>query len=346
MSSTVQYLLLAIPILLLVGGCESDLARQVSKYEKTRDYESARQLLERTVRKNPGNAEAQFLLGRLYIRQGSYKKGVSAFKKSHKSSARFVDKIDFLTEKYAHEEFKKGKQAVESGSMKDAIQHFRNVTRIQPSNAPAFRALGHARVQAKRFKEAEAAYEKALELEPTVETLNNLSSVTFRREAYSETIEYSRRALELLNQSEDQAPQGSKSEVVERLAYAYLQNGQFSDARKRFDQALQLDPSQELRRDYAFALHNNEEYEDALPHLQRLSAGEETTDSVLHALGETHLSLGRPQDAANTYLRLHERSPNDGDALQSLVIAYEELDQDTKAKEYFKKLKNISSEEE
>lgn len=345
MGSTVRYFLLAIAILLLVGGCESDLARQVSKYEKTRDYESARQLLQRTVRNNPGNAEAQFLLGRLHMRQGNYEEGVSALEKSRDASARYVEQIEFLKEKYAHEEFRQGKEAIESGSHPDAIRHFRNVTRIQPSNAVAFRALGHARVQAERSDAAETAYMRAVKLEPDIETLNNLSDLTFKRGAYAKTIEYSQQALELLNQSEDQAAQEIRAEVVKRLAYAYLRADQFSEARKRFDEALQLSPSPELRRDYAFALYNNGEYKAALPHLQQLSTNEKSTDTVLHALGETYLSLGRNEDAAKVYLRLHERSPDDEDALQSLIATYQRLGQDGKAKEYYGKLEKITSRE-
>jgi Flp pilus assembly protein TadD len=344
MNSTVRHLLFAIPILLLVGGCESDLARQVSKYEKTRDYESARQLLQRTVRNNPGNAEAQFLLGRLQMRQGNYEEGVSALEKSSDASARYVEQIEFLKEKYAHEEFRQGKEAIESGSDPDAIRHFRNVTRIQPSNAVAFRALGHARVQAERSDAAETAYKKAVNIEPDIETLNNLSALTFQRGAYAETINYSQQALELMNQSEGETAQDTRAEVVKRLAYAHLRADQFSEARKRFDEALQLAPSSDLRRDFAFALHNHDEYEEALPLLRQLSEGGEEDDAVLHALGETLLSLGRHEEAASTYLRLHKRSPEDKDALQSLIVAYEELGQDKKASKYFSKLENIASE--
>lgn len=336
-------LFLAGAALLLVVGCESDLARQVSKYEKTRDYQSAKQLLQRTVRKDPANAEAQFLLGRLHMRQGAYEEGVAAFGKSREASARFVEKIEFLTEKYAHEEFKKGKKATESGSFGDAVRHFRNVTHIQPSNALAFRTLGHALVQTDQSKKAEEAYQKAIEIDPSVGALNNLAALTFRRGAYPETIDHSRQALELMKESEEVESNQAKPELVKRLAYAHLQAGQFSEAKKRFTEALKIAPSSELRQDYAFALYEREKYEEALPHLEQLTSGGESQSRVLHALGDTYLTLDRHQEASAIYLRLHERRPEDEDALQGLVVAYKELNQEEKSKRYFDKLEGLKN---
>lgn len=332
-------LLLVGAILILVGGCESELARRVSKYEKTRDYQSAKQLLQRTVRKDPDNAEAQFLLGRLLMRQGAYKEGAEAFKKSREASARFVERIDFLKEKHAREEFKKGKKAHDSGSFGDAVRHFRSVTHIQPSNATAFRALGLALVQADRAKEARVAYKKALDLEPSAEVLNNLAALAFQREAYSEAIKYSRRALELMNESENEHSEQAKAKVVKRLAYAHLRTDQFSKASERFDEALRIAPSKKVRRDYAFALYNRKKYEEALPHLKKLASGKKFSSAVLHALGDTHLALDQHQKAKTTYLRIHEQRPKDEDALQSLIIAYKELGQEEKSKKYVSQLK-------
>lgn len=317
-------------MVLAVVGCESDLARQVRQYEKTRDLESAEKLLSRTVEQDPGNAEAQFLLGRVHMRQGEYRSGVEAFQGSREASAQYVEKIDFLTEKYAHEEFRKGKSATDSGSYEDAARHFRNVTIIQPKNAEAFRALGQALVQTKQSEEAEEAYKEALNLEPeNLEALNNVSALTYRRGAYSETIKYSERALGL---------EETEPEVTKRLAYAYLETGQFSEARKQFERALQMIPSRQLRRDFAFALYNHEEYEAALSNLERLAESQDARDPVLHALGDTYLALDRPQEAVDTYIRLHEKNPADEDAVQGLLICYQKMGEEKKVKEYRKKL--------
>jgi len=329
-------------VLLASGGfnlaCESDLARRISKYEQTRDYESATQLLQRTTRNEPENAEAHFLLGRVQLQQGAYQDAVAALETSKELSPRFEEQIEFLREKYGRNEFQKGTEDSESGSYRAATQHYQSATLLLPSSAPAHQALGHALVQTDQSKKAERAYSDALELEPTAETLNNLAALAFQREAYSETVRYSQQALEL---DSDEARQ-SRPEVVKRLAYAHLQLDQFSAARERFRQALKLTPSQEVRRDFAFALHKNGAYDEARAQLERLAAAESPDGAVLHLLGDTYLSLSRHQDAVETYLRLHQRSPEDEDALQSLIIAYRNLDRTEKAQEYTEQLRNLT----
>lgn len=332
-------------VLLASGGlnlaCESDLARRISKYEQTRDYESASQLLQRTTRNEPENAEAHFLLGRVQLKQGAYQDAVAALETSKELSPRFEEQIEFLREKYGRDEFQKGTEDSESGSYRAATQHYQSATLLLPSSAPAHQALGHALVQTDQPEKAERAYSDALELDPTAETLNNLAALAFQREAYSKTVRYSQRALEL---DSDKARQ-SRPEVVERLAYAHLELDQFSAARERFRQALKLAPSNKLRRDFALALHKNGAFDGARSQLERLVAAENPDRSVLHLLGDTYLSLRQYQAAVETYLRLHQRFPEDEDALQSLIIAYRNLDRTEEAQKYTDQLKTITDED-
>jgi tetratricopeptide (TPR) repeat protein len=325
---------------LILGACESDLARRISKFEKTRDYNSAKKVLRRTIQGNPQNAEAHFLLGRIRMQQRNYRKGMASLKKSRELSARFVDEIEFLKEKYTHQEFKRGKEASTSGAFQKAIAHFRKVTRIQPSNSTGHLALGHAFAESGKTQQAEQAYKRAVKLKPSVEALNNLSALSFKRGAYSGAIRYSRQALDL----DTEASSRARPELVKRLAYSHLQAGQFSKARERFREALQVDPSSELRRDFAFALYNRQKYKEALPLLKQLRSVQETDREVLHALGETYLSLDRPEKAEEVYLGLHQKNPQDKDALQSLVIAYQLMDREKKVSKYLDQLNSLSNE--
>ena len=314
---------------LLVGvltGCESDLARKISAYESTRDYEAAKSLLQRTVQSDPENAEAQFLLGRLHLQEGSYQKGRQALEASREASPKYVERIDFLIEKNARERFLEGKEAMEAESFGQAVRHFQHMTQVQPSNALGHRMLGHALIQNGQKRDAESAYRKALNLEPeNLETLNNLASLAFQRGAYQTSIEYALRALD----GEVKEPQ-----VIERLAYAYAQTGQPEKAEARFSQALERNPSAELRYDYALFLFNQERYQKALPLLQQLARGDNPEVVLVKALAETHYALANYQSALETYLRLHDRLPNDRGVLQNVVISYEKLEQYDKADAY------------
>ena len=330
--------------LLLIGGmstaCESDLARRISQYEKTRDYQSAKDLLRRSIRSDPQNAEAHFMLGRIRMQQGNYEKGLSSLKSSRDLSAQYVDRIKFLKEKYAHKEFKKGKDASSSGAYQKSIRHFRNVTLIQPSNASAHLALGHVLTEAGMSRPAEEAYRTAIGINPTVEALNNLSALSYQRGAYRKAIQYSQRALDL----DTDASREARPELVTRVAYAHLQAEQFPKAQERFRQALEVGASREVRRDFALALYNRQKHGEALPLLQRLAVPEDADRRLLHALGDTYLSLEQPKEAVETYQRLHQENPQDADALQSLVIAYQMMDREEKANAYLDQLNSLSNE--
>jgi Flp pilus assembly protein TadD len=109
---------------------------------------------------------------------------------------------------------------------------------------------------------------------------------------------------------------------------------------------LKVDPSREVRQDFALALYNRKKYKEALPLLQRLTAPENADRRLLHALGDTYLSLEQPEDAAETYQRLHQKNPQDEDALQSLIIAYQMMDREKKASTYLDQLNSLSNEGE
>lgn len=322
---------------LLVGGCESDLARRVSKYQRMNDDAAAKQLLQRTVRREPGNAEAQFLLGKLYMREEAYEKGVSAFEKSRAASSRFEEQIAFLEKKHAREEFRTGRKALTGGAYSRAVGAFRAVLTIDPDNVAAAKAVGQTLVQADRPQEARVAYQQALELAPEdVEILNNLSALAVEAGDYASAIDYARKGLE-----QPSAPPALRR----RLAYALLETEQWSAAITQFEKALREDPSPQLRRDYAMLLYNREKYQRALPVLQRL-VGTSPSLEVLRALGETYGALGRPEDVVDVYTRVLDRRPNDAQALQRLIIAHERMGEEETAQEYRSRLQRVRTDED
>ena len=323
----------------LVLGCESDLARRVSAYEKTRDYDTAKSLVQQAVQQQPRNAEAQYHLGRLQLRDGNYEEGRAALVASQEASPKFAERSTFLLEKYMRQEMTEGKQAYEAGRLDAAIQHFRWATQIQPAAPTAHRALGHALVEAGQATTAESAYRQALSLESdNVETLNNLAELTFRRGAYEKTVDYSLRALEV-----QEAPQ---REIVERLAYAYVAIGDFANAAPHFEQALTLTNDPQVRMDYALVLFNQEKYQAARPRLEALTQQEQPAPKLVRALAETYQALNQYTQSITWYERLLEQMPDDRDALQNLVIACERTEQFDQAKAYREQLRRLGGSSE
>jgi tetratricopeptide (TPR) repeat protein len=326
-------------IALLLVGCESDLARRISAYEKTRDYDAAQALLERAVQQQPRNAEAQYYLGRLYLRDGNYEAGREALTASQEASPRFVKRSEFLLEKYMRQEMTAGMQAFEANQLDAAIQHFRWAAQIQPAAPATHRALGHALVESEQPTAAESAYRQALSLESdNVETLNNLAELTFRRGAYEQAVNYSRQALEVQD-----TPQ---REVVERLAYAYVALGDFASAEPHFQRVLTLTNDAQVRADYALVLFNQEKYQAARPRLEALAQREDAGSKIVRALAETYYALDRYMQSITWYERLLERVPDDRNALQNLVMAYERTEQFGDAQTYRDQLRRLEDSSE
>lgn len=320
----------------LLTGCESDLARRISAYEKTRDYEAAKALLEQTVQQQPQNAEAQYHLGRLYMREGRYEAGREALEASREASPRFGERIDYQIERYLRAEMADGSEALDDGRIRRAIRHFQAATQIQPDHATAHRALGHAFVQADQPTEAEAAYRQAHTLDADdVETLNNLAELAFQREDYEAAIEYSLQAVD---------PNAPEPDVIVRLAYAYVAQGELDEAEERFAQALSLQNSRALRRDYALVLFNRGKHREALEHLQALVDVEEPEPQLIRVLSESYYALENYERAVTWYRRLLDHAPDDRDALQNLVIAHEKLGQYDEAESYREQLQQVDEE--
>ena len=314
---------------LMAFSCESDLARELSAHEQARDYDAAIAMLQQEVQQNPGNAEAQYHLGRLKMQEGTYDAGLEALEASREASPRYEEEIDFLIDKHHREELVKANEVLETGQAAEAAEHFRNAAFINPSDVRAHRGLGHVLLELGEYADAESAYREAHELEPDhVETLNNLAFLTYERGAYERTVDYSEHALDV---GEPQF------EVVKRLAYAHVNLGNLTAAEEYLAQALSMEPSNELRRDYALVLFNQEKYQAARTELETLTA-RDADPELLRALAETQYALDEHRAATRTNATILEQVPGDREALQNLVILHELLEEHDEAREFREQL--------
>jgi tetratricopeptide (TPR) repeat protein len=297
------------------------------------DTEAAKDYLRRAARRDPQNAQAHFLLGKLLVEEEAYDEGMSAFEKARSASGRYNDKIAFQVTRHAREEFRTGKAALADSNHAEAIDAFQDVLTLQPENAAAARALAQTHAAAGRVPAARKAYRRALEMdEGDVETLNNLSALAARAGDYGAAIEHARAGLE----ASDPPPA-----MRRHLAYALAETGQTSKAIDQFKQALDRRPSPDLRRDYALALYNQQRYRTALPVLKTLASTGEPALAVLRALGETYGALDRHEEAIEAYRRVLEQRPEDEAALQRIVIAFKRLGKGEKADEYRTRLQKL-----
>lgn len=120
------------------------------------DWEDAKQHLERAVEIFPRHAEAWYQLGRVYEREASVGKADEAYHSALEADSQFVLPALRLAS-----------MGLDRGDFDTVLEQSNSVLRINPYNYPtAYYFSGVAHLQLGHFEEAEAAAQRALELDP------------------------------------------------------------------------------------------------------------------------------------------------------------------------------------
>jgi tetratricopeptide (TPR) repeat protein len=132
--------------------------------------------------------------------------------------------------------FNEGATATREGDMAGAISKFEEAARLDPSLSPAHDALAGLYYTAKRFEEAAAAAEKALEGDPT-----SLKALQVRAESYR-ILGQEDKALEALAAWAAADP-SQGAEAVHNFGINAFNEGKTDLAIKSFEQAIAIDPA-------------------------------------------------------------------------------------------------------
>lgn len=138
---------------LRLPGGEAEYAIAGAAYEDLQ-IDKAKRYYSIATEKDPGNAEAFFRLGRIYLDEEDYYKAVSLSAKA-------------LELRPENDEFRFGlaRAYLKAEWYRDAVPYLRKLTERHPDNAIYWSRLGQALNYSRNFSEAIGAYEKALRLE-------------------------------------------------------------------------------------------------------------------------------------------------------------------------------------
>lgn len=119
----------------------------------------------------------------------------------------------------------------EQGRADEAIAEFREVTRLTPSSSSAYSNLGAALQFKGDDKGAEAAYKRAIAIEPSASALSNLGTLNYFAGRYDQAVEDYRRATAIATRDQ---------EIWGNLGDAYWQLGQHDEALAAYRKAVEL----------------------------------------------------------------------------------------------------------
>lgn len=299
------------------GGCESTLNRQVVHYEQVRDHESAIRLLEQEVQSKPQNAEAHYYLGRLYLQELRHVDGRMALEKAMLLSNRYDQQAQYELDNRLSETLHAGVKALQERELDEAVRQFTFATEVAPTSNMAFKGLGNALSERGDLDEAEAAYRNVVQIDTDdLEVWLNLSELSLRKQAYAQAISDAR---EVLTREPDQKA------AMRRMAYAALLGGEYALADSTFERYMTLPGGDDVLQDYAFMSFNAGRYEVAEPYLLKVLEKGDPEGDVRFMLGEAYFAMDEYEKMAGIYENVLEQFPDNVYAIQGLLIAHERM---------------------
>ncbi len=276
---------------------------------------------EELARLEPKNVENHLLLGRLYRLNNDLLKAEGAFKKAVEVQPDAEEAVTSLAFLYNEE-----------GDSKRAIAVLEAVPEVARS-AKIYAALGYTQEQQKNYKQAVAAYEKAVELDR--ENLDALRGLA-QNLAYDNRPEEALEHYQAIAEADPQDPQSYL-----RMADIYRRMGKFGPATENLKKAAGLVPdSLEVAYNIALVYEAQGRYEDAIPVLQKLlektskadgnyAASDRNNRSVfLERLGTIYRTLHRTQPAIETFQKMLELGDeNASRGYQQIIESYRDAKQ-------------------
>lgn len=196
------FILVLLISLFLVYGCgvKSQYITSAKIYLKLRppDYDNAIKQLKLELEHNPDNAEAHFLLGKIYSGRRMYPEMANSFDASLKLSPQFKKQIEDIRKDKWVAMFNSGVNDAERDSLKKALEKFKIAIIIDPTR---YEAYLNAAAQTMKMDDCEQAMkfsEDAYNVKPEdIKVLNARAQISFNCKEYDRSLEVYKKLLDM-----------------------------------------------------------------------------------------------------------------------------------------------------
>jgi len=249
------------------------------------------------------------------------------------------------------------------GRYDESIDHYIKAVRLSPRNADIHYNIGTSFQAKKDWFQAEKAYRRALELDPThkesdlaLKAMMNDRRETQISEAFDKAIALQQQgmlaeAIAIYQKVAQDKP--NDDTLFYNLGTAYQANEEFDKAQESFARAVTLKPEDQSYKDaLAFLLNKksdtllerglnaqtNGKYEEAISAYSELLTTNPQRADIWYNLGIAYQSLAKPDEAYNAYVKAFEISPREhSDAIFFAALILEDKKNITKAMELYEK---------
>ena len=298
-------------------SCSSTELTSAKLYIQQKNYDKAKDALEKEITKNPKSDEGYYLLGYINGEQSNLENMISNFDKSLAISNKFEKNITDSKKYYWQDNFNKGVGLFNRGTkvtdedsskmfFNKSIEKFENCNIVEPDSVGSYQNMFYAMINAGRAEsELEAPLLKIIELKKTPDAYvdlgkvyNNQGLVLMNSFKDTKNIDDSIKAMAiyekeiaLLEEAQKLYPEDSK--ILAQLSNAYVDANKLEVAMATFQKGIESDPTNEVYRyNYGVLLLGAEDFDGAAKQFQKAIDIKDEYTSAYYNLGVTYLKWG------------------------------------------------------
>jgi tetratricopeptide (TPR) repeat protein len=284
-------------------------------YEDRKEFACAATAFHESLKLKPNSPETHYLLALALLAEGDTQNAILEFQRSLK-----------LKPEQAEVRLTLGAALSQTKQMDKAIQEFQEVLTADPKSITANDWLAKAYMSEKRYPAAIALLEKA----PADEVME-MDLVM----AYSGSGDNGR-AMELLTEMEQKRPNSAVPHSG--MANIYTQQRRYEDAAKEFQEALRLDPGDQVARvSYIRLLMLQTKFEAALPYAEEYKRSHPNDFDACYLLGVVDRELGKYAEAKTLLEQTVKMKPGNFAARYHLGLVYSKTGEAAEARTQLEK---------
>ncbi len=307
--------LLLAALFVVSTACQSPTMTAAKLYLKQEEPLKAKEQLLLTIEAEPENAEAHFLLGKLYGAEGAYEKMVAQFEAA--SGSAFQAEIDVLRQNYWARAYNEGVAFAQGDSVNldRSRAAFVRATRIDADRLEAWRNLAYVYYQTDQTEEAIATYRHITDqASDDVDSFYSLGVLLLNENRYVEAVDVLNHLTEI---------DGNHLEGHINLAVAQVNTDDLQGAEQSYKQAIAIAPDAANPRYNLGNLYwQQERYEEALAAYVSSVELDPSDNDALYNLAITHIALNDADSALPLFEQLSVRIPNNASVWRELGRMY------------------------
>ena len=302
-------------LLLLIFSCESSLKREFNHAMSTNDTRSAKESAERTLRANPNDPEANYLMGKVLAIERNYPEAKDYFGRSMEAAPVYREQIDHILERSYRSEFNAATAARRKQQYETAISFYQTALQIYPDNPDPYPLIGESYKKLGQYEQAQEAFQKCQPVQRFRRLCGtNLAISYFKNQQFEQAKIVSMQHLE--NYPRDR-------NLLKVAAYAHLENGDIEIADSIFSRYIDSGFTYDALKQFATELNNAGEIYRAESYYTLCLRFYPSDKEVLSALSSIYLETGNYHLMVQANERLLSLEPENTAHKERLMLAYE-----------------------